>query len=140
MSASGISDNVRQLHSKGGKKKDNGALQVAFNVKKDVRSKQSSGGVDPIKKKYGRNDSIEELKEEEDREVDSESSMEDDPESNKKPNKKGSSIEVTVQEYGNVKSSKNLSKTGSGKKGSSKKKAKDSVEKVHREKYHERVS
>jgi hypothetical protein len=71
MNASGISDNVRQLHSKGGKKKGNAALQVAFNVKKDQRSKQLSGGVDPLKKKYGRNDSIEELKEEEDREVDS---------------------------------------------------------------------
>jgi hypothetical protein len=58
--------------------------------------------------------------------------VEDDPETNKKPNKKGSTIEVTVQEYGNVKSSKNLSKTGSGKKASSKKKSKDSVEKVHK--------
>ena len=55
--------------------------------------------------------------------------MEDDPETKKKPNKKGSTIEVTVQENGVVKSSKKLSKTG--KKGSSKKKAKDSAEKEH---------
>ena len=47
-------------------------LHAAFNVKKDLRKKLSSGGaVDPIKKKYGRNDSIEELKEEEDQEVES---------------------------------------------------------------------
>ena len=63
--------------------------------------------------------------------------MEDDPETKNKPNKKGSTIEVTVQENGVVKSSKKLSKTG--KKGSSKKKAKDSAEKEHSEKYHQRL-
>ena len=44
---------------------------------------------------------------------------------------------MTVQENGVVKSSKKLSKTG--KKGSSKKKAKDSEEKDKSEKYHQRL-
>ena len=73
MTASAISDNARQVgHGKGGKKRDAAGLHAAFNVKKDLRKKLSSGGtVDPIKKKYGRNDSIEELKEEEDQEAES---------------------------------------------------------------------
>jgi hypothetical protein len=73
MTASAISDNTRQVgHGKGGKKKEVAGLHAAFNVKKDLRKKLSSGAnVDPIKKKYGRNDSIEELKEEEDQEAES---------------------------------------------------------------------
>ena len=73
MTASAISDNARQVgHGKGGKKRDAAGLHAAFNVKKDLRKKLSSGGtVDPIKKKNGRNDSIEELKEEEDQEAES---------------------------------------------------------------------
>lgn len=66
--------------------------------------------------------------------------MEDDPETSKKANKKGSTIEITVQEYGNVKSSKKLSKTGSGKKASTKKKVKDPVEKDQSDKYLKRLS
>ena len=70
MTASAISDNARQVgHGKGGKKRDAAGLHAAFNVKKDLRKKLSSGGtVDPIKKKYGRNDSIEELKEDQEAE------------------------------------------------------------------------
>jgi hypothetical protein len=73
MTASAISDNARQVgHGKGGKKREAAGLHAAFNVKKDLRKKLSSGGaVDPIKKKYGRNDSIEELKEEVDQEAES---------------------------------------------------------------------
>jgi hypothetical protein len=120
LNASRISDNTRQNFIKT-KKKD---LHAAFNLKKDQKAKQQPS--DPLKKKFNHNDSIEELKEEEDKDDSSLESVTDQKETS---GKKVKGIEINVEDYGSSKGLKNLHRPPKKKKMSNKKRVKESVEK-----------